>query len=262
MLNEILTVLISNFAVVMSCMILLWILSLLIKDVTFIDSFWGLGFVVIAFFTFTRTGGADPRKMLILILTSTWGLRLALHLMLRWRKEGPDPRYVKMLSKAPGNRHLFSLRKVFLIQGVLMWIISLPIQIGQVFSDPTNLGILAYLGAGLAIIGIFFETIGDWQLLQFRKDPETVGKACDRGLWRYTRHPNYFGDCCVWWGLFLIASENPIGLISIIGPVIITYILIKWSGASLLEWKLKKTRPGYEEYMRRTSAFIPWPPKK
>ena len=123
----------------------------------------------------------------------------------RWRREGPDPRYVKMLSKAPGNRHVHSLLKVFLLQGPMLWIVSLPIQLGQIPAEPAALGLLAWTGAALAAIGIFFESVGDWQMQQFKANPDNHGKVMDQGLWRYTRHPNYFGDACVFWGLFLIA---------------------------------------------------------
>ena len=137
----------------------------------------------------------------------------------------------------------------------------LPVQLGQV-GAPTPLGLLAYAGIILAVVGILFETIGDAQLVRFKRDPENAGKVMDRGLWRYTRHPNYFGDACVWWGLFLIAAETPYGIFALPGPILLTWTLMKWSGAPTVEGRLHKTRPGYAAYVKRTSGFIPMPPKK
>jgi steroid 5-alpha reductase family enzyme len=117
------------------------------------------------------------------------------------------------------------------------------------------------IGIALAVLGIFFETVGDHQMANFKSDPANKGKAMDRGLWRYTRHPNYFGDCCVWWGLYLIAAETSLGIWSVFGPALLTWTLMKWSGAALLERRLQRSRPGYAEYVERTSSFFPWPPK-
>ena len=144
-------------------------------------------------------------------------------------------------------------------QAVDMLIVSLPIQLGSIPAEPAAVGVIGWIGAGLAIIGILFETIGDFQLARFKA--KETGGVLDTGLWRYTRHPNYFGDTCVWWGLFLIAAETTLGLFSIIGPLLMTYLLLKWSGAALLERRMKRAKPEYEDYVRRTSAFIPWPPK-
>jgi steroid 5-alpha reductase family enzyme len=124
------------------------------------------------------------------------------------------------------------------------------------------LGVFAWLGIALAAIGILFEAIGDHQMAAFKSDPANHGKVMDRGLWRYTRHPNYFGDSCTWWGIYLVAAETSLGVWSIIGPLLLTWTLVKWSGAALLERRLRQSRPGYEEYLRRTSSFIPWPPAK
>ncbi len=263
-MNEIIALLGANFAVVMAAMLLLWLLSIALGDVSFIDSFWAAGFVLIALVTFMLTpDGASARKQLILFITSVWGLRLAAYLFWRWRKEGADKRYVALLSRAKGSVHLYSLTTVFLLQGVLMWVVSVPVQLGQLSATPVELGVLAWLGAALALVGVFFEAVGDWQMAQFKSKPENAGKVMDRGLWRYTRHPNYFGDACVWWGLFLIAAETgPAGVASIIGPLVMTWLLVKWSGAPLLERRLKRSRPDYEDYIARTSGFIPMPPRQ
>ncbi|GGE41657.1 membrane protein [Marinicauda pacifica] len=256
-------VLATNFAVLIAAMVLLWLLSIALKDVSFIDSFWAFGFVLVALVTYAMTpAGDEGRKALLLALTAVWGLRLGGYLLWRWRKEGADKRYVALLDRAKGNKHLFALVNVFLLQGVLLWVVSLPVQLGQVPATPPALGILAVAGAVLAIVGIFFESVGDFQMARFKADPANAGKVMDKGLWRYTRHPNYFGDACVWWGLFLIAVETGIGLASVVGPLLLTFLLVKWSGAALLERRLKRSRPEYEAYIARTSGFIPMPPRK
>ena len=261
-METLITVLGINLLIVMTLMVALWLASIALRDVSFIDSFWALGMVMVAGTTYAMADGAAERQQLLVLLTAIWGVRLGLHLFLRWRREGADPRYVALLAKAPGNPHLFSLRKVFLTQGPLLWLVTLPVQLGQLDSEPVALGNLAMLGAALAVIGILFETIGDWQLARFKADPANAGAVMDRGLWRYTRHPNYFGDACVWWGLYLVAAETASGRWALISPVFLTFILIKWSGAALLERRLKRSRPGYTDYIERTSGFFPWPPKR
>lgn len=249
-----------NVAVILGILVLLWMISVAIKDVSFIDSFWGFSFVIIAVITYLLTeGGSEERRLLILCITVIWGTRLAAYLFWRWRKEGPDGRYLAMLGKAEPHPHRFSFKMVFMLQGVLLLIVSLPIQLGSLSAEPAAIGIIGWIGAGIAIIGILFESIGDWQLARFKA--RGTGGVMDKGLWRYTRHPNYFGDTCVWWGLYLIAAETSLGLFSIIGPAIMTYLLVKWSGAALLERRLKRSKPGYEDYVHRTSGFFPLPPK-
>ncbi len=261
-MNEVLQILLSNFILLMACMLVLWLISIPVRDVSFVDTFWAAGFIIVAGATYAMTGGGTERRKLLLLITAIWGARLATYLFLRWRREGPDGRYVSLLKKAPGNVHMQSLKKVFLIQGPLLWTVSLPVQLGQIQVEPSSLGILTWFGTALAVVGIFFEAIGDHQMSAFKSDPDNQGKVMDQGLWRYTRHPNYFGDCCVWWGLFLLAAETSLGRWSLIGPVLITWILVRWSGVPLLERRLQRTRPGYVEYLQQTSSFIPWPPAK
>jgi steroid 5-alpha reductase family enzyme len=261
-MNELSQLLLANFAIIMACMVLLWLISIPLGDVSYIDSFWAAGFVIVAASTYVMTGGDTDRRQLILLITAVWGVRLATYLFLRWRREGPDGRYVALLKKAPGNVHLTSLKKVFLLQGPMLWIVSLPVQLGQYQAEPLELGLLAILGAVLAAIGLFFEAVGDHQMAAFKSEPANQGQVMDRGLWRYTRHPNYFGDACVWWGLFLIAAETSAGIWSFFGPALLTWTLVKFSGAALLERRLKRSRPGYVEYLERTSSFFPWPPTK
>lgn len=256
-----------NFGLAIGLMLLLWLWSLSIRDVSFIDAFWAYGMVLLAAASFfLADGGHYDRKLLLLGLTALWGLRLGTHLILRWRKMGRDPRYELILGRTiEKKRWSFAkaaLIKVFMFQGPLLFIVSLPAQAGQWPMEP-GLGLLAWLGAALALFGIGFETIGDAQLEAFRGNPANKGKVLDTGLWRYTRHPNYFGDALTWWGIWLVVAD--IGwapaLASLIGPVFLTFTLTKWSGKALLEKGLHKTRPDYAAYVQRTSGFIPWPPK-
>ncbi|MGL4543339.1 MAG: DUF1295 domain-containing protein, partial [Polymorphobacter sp.] len=147
------------------------------------------------------------------------------------------------------------------LQAPLLWIVSLPVQLGQISAEPLAIGTIGWIGAALAVIGILFETIGDAQLVAFKANPANKGLVMDKGLWRYTRHPNYFGDACTWWGLYLIAAETMPGLWALPGPLLLTYLLTKWSGVPTVEGKLTKSRPGYADYVRRTSGFVPMPPK-
>lgn len=255
-----------NAAILVAAIIILWLISIRLRDVSFIDSFWPLGMVMLAVSTFAQAhDGAPHRKLLLLVLTSLWGLRLSIHLFTRWRAEGEDPRYKRILGGAIDKKGWSfaraSLQLVFAMQAPLLFIVCLPAQLGQIAAEPATTGWLAFAGKCLALLGIGFETIGDWQLRRFRADPASKGKVLDTGLWRYTRHPNYFGDCCVWWGLWLIAAETTPGLWAIAGPLLLTWLLTRLSGVPMLEHALRKRRPGYEDYIRRTSSFFPWPPK-
>ncbi|MGV8996572.1 MAG: DUF1295 domain-containing protein [Parvibaculaceae bacterium] len=252
--------LLYNFAAVMAMMLVLWGISLILGDVSFIDSFWAFGFVLVSCVTQRLFPFGGIHQHVLSVLVTVWGLRLGLYLMWRWRHEGPDGRYVAMREKAKGNPHLMTLTKVFGLQGVLMWLVSTPIQLGA-YGAVGPLGFLALGGAALATIGIAFESIGDFQLMRFKGNAANKGQVLDTGLWRYTRHPNYFGDLCFWWGCYLIACEAPYGWMSLPGPIMMSFLLIKWSGAALLERRVKRSRPAYAEYIRRTPAFLPWFPK-
>ena len=153
-----------------------------------------------------------------------------------------------------------SLLLVFATQAPLLFIVCLPVQLGQIDAAP-EVGVIGIVGAVIAVIGIAFETIGDAQLTRFRRDSANIGQVMDRGLWRYTRHPNYFGDACTWWGLYLIAAETTTGLWALPGPMLLTWTLVKWSGMPTTEGRMKRKKPRYEDYVRRTSGFVPWWPK-
>jgi steroid 5-alpha reductase family enzyme len=264
-ISDISTILTVNFALCVGVFVLLWLVGWAIRDVSFIDSVWALGLGGLAVVTCIQVGGAAPRQALILALCGAWALRLGLHLLLRWRWHGPDRRYVRMMEKAEAERGWgfgqASLRMVFLLQAPLIWVVGLPVQLGQMQDTPEDIGWLGWAGAALSILGIAFETVADLQITRFKADPANQGKVLARGLWRYTRHPNYFGDICVWVGLYLVAAETKVGLWSLPGPLLLIFLLTRWSGGVTYERRLTRTRPGYDDYRRRTSALIPWPPK-
>ncbi|MES2441543.1 MAG: DUF1295 domain-containing protein [Pseudomonadota bacterium] len=253
-----------NAALLVVVFVLAWLACLRMRDVTPVDSLWALGMVVLALASFVQTGGDPARKALLLGLCALWGLRLGLYLLWRWRKQGPDRRYRTMFARAEAAKGWgfakASLLLVFAIQAPLLFIVCLPVQLGQLDPGPP-VGVLGIAGAALVAFGILFETIGDAQLTRFRADAANADKVMDRGLWRFTRHPNYFGDACTWWGLWLIAAETPSGLWSLPGPLLLSWTLVKWSGVPTVEGRMKRKKPGYEEYVRRTSGFIPWPPR-
>ena len=241
-------------------MLLLWVWSIRRRDVSIIDPFWGLGFVLVAWIAGLTTDGDPGRRILLVTLTSLWGLRLFGYLL--WRNHGKpeDPRYAKMRERRGSGFVWISLVTVFVLQGVLMLIVSLPVQMGGIPSGPA-LGPLAVVGTVCWAAGFACESVGDLQLARFKADPANRGKVLDTGLWRYTRHPNYFGDFLVWWGLWLIAAETGWGLLTFPGPVVMSILLIRVSGVSLLERDIAERRPGYAEYTARTSAFFPRPPR-
>jgi steroid 5-alpha reductase family enzyme len=227
-----------------------------------VDVAWGLGFVAIALTAYLLSAGEgdEARRALVLGLTALWGLRLAGHIARRSRGHGEDPRYEALLSRAPGSRTVYALRQIYLTQGLVMWFVALPVQV-TMFADD-GLGLVAWLGVAVWAVGLFFETVGDWQLQRFRADPSTRGQVLDTGLWRYTRHPNYFGDACVWWGLSLVAFDAWPGILTLASPVVMTWLLANGTGKPLLEKGMASTRPGYAEYVRRTSGFVPLPPRR
>jgi steroid 5-alpha reductase family enzyme len=237
----------------------LWLLSLRLRDSSIVDIFWGLGFVIIAWVTRAAAVGAPARSALCLALVTLWGVRLAGYLAWRNLGKGEDPRYVAMRAHHGDRWPLRSLFLVFGLQGVLMWVISLPVQAALRSPLPAALGPLDAVGALLVLTGVVCEGLGDLQLARFKASPENRGKVMDRGLWRYTRHPNYFGDFLVWWGLYALALASGDAWTAL-SPALMSFLLLRVSGVTLLEKSLRR-RPGYEEYVRRTSAFFPWPPR-
>jgi len=247
-------------AALLGAMVVLWLVSLPLRNASIVDVFWGPAFVLAAWTAALADDGGGPRRALALALVSLWGLRLGLHLARRNLGHGEDPRYLAM-RRGHGPRFWWvSLFTVFLLQAVLAWLISLPVQ-AAVIGPAAPLGLLDLAAALLWAVGLAFEAIGDAQLARFRADPRNRGRALDTGLWRYTRHPNYFGDACAWWGLGLlgVAAGAPWTLVS---PLLMTFLLLKVSGVALLERDIAERRPAYRDYAARTSAFFPWFPRK
>jgi len=254
-------VFLSALGIIMALMTALWLVSLRLKNSSIVDIFWGAGFVVAAWTYFLLTpDGALPRKLLICALVSIWGLRLSIHIFRRNHGKPEDFRYQKMRADAGGIWWWKSLFQVFLLQGILLIIISMPLLAAQLPALPARLTALDFAGAGLWLVGFYFESAGDAQLASFKANPANRGKVMNQGVWRYTRHPNYFGDSAQWWGYFLIAAAAG-GWWTIISPILMTGLLVRVSGVALLE-KTMQARPGYREYMQATSAFIPWLPRK
>ncbi len=251
-------ILISNLALVAACVFGLWLVSLAVGDASIVDVFWGVGFVIVAWMTFATADGNLARKWLVALLVTLWGVRLAGYLAWRNLGKGEDYRYRAMREKRGKSFAWQSLFLVFGLQGALMWIISLPIQTAQLGSAP--LGVLDVLGAVVWSVGWLCESVGDWQLARFKANPENQGRVLDRGLWRYTRHPNYFGDFLVWWGFYLLAAATG-SYWTIISPLFMSVLLRRVSGVTLLEASLAKSKAGYAEYVARTNAFFPWPPR-
>jgi steroid 5-alpha reductase family enzyme len=241
-------------------MLAMWVLSVVVNDASIVDIVWGLGFVLVTVAAYFSSPVDPPtdRSLLMLILVTVWGLRLTAYLAWRNIGKGEDRRYQQMRKKSPDSFWLVSLFQVFGLQAVLMWVVAIPAAVTH--ASDSSLWWLDWVGVALWVTGVTFETVGDIQLARFKSRPESKGKVMDRGLWRYTRHPNYFGDFCVWWGLYLIAAAGGAWW-SIISPLVMSALLIRYSGAGLLEKTITRRRPEYEEYMRTTNAFFPGKPR-
>lgn len=251
----------ANASVIAGIMFALWLLSVLKRDVSIVDLFWGPGFGVVAMVTRSLSDSRSLASELLCWLTCVWAVRLGLYLA--WRNHGrpEDYRYRQMRERRGQPFWLTSLFIVFGLQGVVMWIVSLPLQVG--ISAPNHPhGWLIIPGVLSWLVGFSFESVGDWQLARFRANPENKGKLLCTGVWKLTRHPNYFGDSAVWWGLFLIAASSSQAWWTIISPLLMTVFLRCVSGVTLLEKSLAATKPGYSDYAARTNAFFPWPPRR
>lgn len=243
-------------------MTLIWLISLKLKNTSIVDIIWGFGFVMVNWVVFflTPDGFAD-RKWILNILVTIWGLRLATHIFLRNHGKPEDFRYAAWREQYGKKWWWYSYLQTFMLQGLLMFLISAPLIHTQATTTPSNIGLLEIAGIIIWVIGFFFETVGDLQLEKFKKNPANKGKLLNYGVWRYTRHPNYFGDSAQWWGFYLIAAGSTLGFLTIFSPIIMTYFLIKVSGVAMLEKSMADRKPGYKEYMQKTNAFIPWFPK-
>jgi steroid 5-alpha reductase family enzyme len=252
----------AALAAILVYMTALWAVSLALRNAGIVDIFWGLGFVLSAITYFALADGFDGRRLLVLILVGAWGLRLSGYI--GWRNLGheEDYRYRSMRERAGASFWWRSYFQVFMLQGLLLWVISAPLLASMHNEDPDHFTPVDLFGAALWCVGIFFETVGDYQLARFKADPANRGKVMRSGLWRYTRHPNYFGDATIWWGLWIIAAGTPWGWATVFAPIIMTALLLRVSGVALLERTITRRRPEYADYIESTSAFIPWLPKK
>jgi steroid 5-alpha reductase family enzyme len=262
---ELTHILLNDLALSAALFLALWIASVVIKDPSFIDAWWALGVAVLTLATFVQLSEHTTHALVMTALASLWGLRLGAYLFWRWRKRGADRRYKKILDDAKAKRGwgfaMASLLLVFAPQFLLQFLIALPVTLGQAAS-PYAFGPIAATGALVAGFGIIYEMIADLELAHFKSLAANDGQLMDKGLWRYCRHPNYFGEMCVWWGLWLLACETLAGALTIVSPILLTYLLTRVSGAPTTEPHMQDTRPAYADYKARTSAFIPWPPKR
>jgi steroid 5-alpha reductase family enzyme len=248
----------AGLATIAPLMLLTWLVSLKLHNVSIVDALWSVMFALAAA-SYAYVGGMPAaRSDLVLALVALWAARLSIYIAWRNHGHGEDRRYQQIRARNNPGFAWKSLYLVFALQGLLAWFISLPLL--AAIHSVRPLGLLDAAGAALALIGFLFEAIGDAQLARFKSDPAHRGQVMDRGLWRYTRHPNYFGEFCLWWGFYLIALAAG-GWWSLPAPLLMSLLLLKVSGVSLLEQDIAERRPGYREYTQRTSAFLPRPPR-
>jgi len=247
---------------VLGLMTVLWLISIYLKNVSIVDNFWGIGFILITFIYYLQSEVAYTRLNLVMLLVSLWGLRLSVYLMYRNYGKEEDYRYREFRrSYGPKRYWWFSFFQVFMLQGGLMMIISMPLLGVALKTNSDALNLFDYLGILIWSIGFIFESVGDYQLASFKRHPQNKGKLLTTGLWRYTRHPNYFGDTAIWWGFGLFAIASGAYWYSL-GSLLMTYLIIKISGVAMLEKSLSEVKPGYEQYVETTSTFFPWFPKQ
>ncbi len=256
------SILLTNFLWLLSVFVVVWLISIRIKNASIVDILWGPACAFSAVLTYFMNEVTTPRATILTVLVVIWGLRLGFYLAKRNLGSGEDYRYVAMRARVGSDRSFvwWSLVRVYFLQCVIAWFVSIPTQLGQL-GGSVELGGLAYLGIAVFVIGLLFESIGDAQLTAFKNKPENKGKLMDQGLWSWTRHPNYFGDAAVWTGLTLIALEAPLGIYTVFSPVLMVFFLYSVSGKALLERAMIKKYPEYMEYKARVSGFFPWPPK-
>lgn len=227
-----------------------------------VDTAWGIGIAVAALVSLLSSAGhgQSARRFTLLAAAVIWGLRLAVYIGRRNRGKPEDPRYRDLLSHAKGGQNAYAFRVIYLLQAVILWLACIPIQAGMLERAPA--GALTIIGAVIWLGGFVFESVGDWQLARFKADPAHKGMIMDSGLWRYTRHPNYFGDFCMWWGLFLISLGSWVELLFVFAPLLMTYILTRGTGQRMTDRRMTASRPQYADYVARTSGFFPLPPRR
>lgn len=250
----------AGFAVALFVTII-WMISLIKGDAGIMDIYWGIGFILVTLVYFILTDNYSIRKLLVSVLILIWGVRLSLHIGFRNAGKPEDARYRNWRETGGANWWWKSYFKVFLLQGVILWIVSLPLLSSHYSVSPAHLSPFDWIGIGLWTAGFMYESIADWQLSKFKKNPENEGKVFASGLWKYSRHPNYFGEALVWWGFYMFAAAVE-DYYAVISPLIMTFLLLKVSGVVMLDRLLIGTKPEYAGYMKRTNAFFPGLPKQ
>ena len=250
-----------GLAAVLAVATAIWVLSVRRRDASIADVFWGLGFVLLVWLYCVLAPAPTVRSWLVAALITLWGSRLSLHIFRRNHGKGEDPRYQAMRASHGPSFWWRSLFVVFWLQGAILWFVGLPLLAAIRAVEPATLTAIDALGLILFAIGFGFEAVGDHQLRRFKADASNRGAVLDRGLWRYTRHPNYFGDATMWWGMYVMAASTNGGWLTVLSPFLMTWLLMRVSGATLLEAGLKASKPGYPEYIARTPAFFPWFPR-
>jgi len=251
----------AGLGATLTVLTLVWMLSVKRRDASIADVYWGLGFVLLAWVYCFLSPALTPRSWLVAALITLWGTRLAQHIFRRNHGTGEDPRYQAMRASQGPAFWWRSLFTVFWLQGAILWFVALPLLIAVRAAQPAALTAVDGLGILLFAVGFGFEVVGDSQLARFRADPGNRGTVLESGLWRYTRHPNYFGDAIMWWGIYTVAASTPGGWLTVLSPALMTLLLMRVSGVTLLEDGLKASKPGYRAYIARTPAFFPWFPR-
>lgn len=241
---------------VLVLMVITWLVSLPLRNASIVNVVWGIGFTVVAWVSAIIGDGNATRSNLLTAMVTVWGVRLSIHIWWRGRGAGETSRHRAIRSRFDERFAIRSFANVFVFRGLLIWTVSLPIQLAMAQESP-NLGGLAVVGVTVWGIGFFFESVADTQLARFKSEPANNGRVLDAGLWKYSRHPNHFGDFCVWWGIFLVAAETSAARFAVVGPILMTLILTVFSGVGPLERSLTKHLAGYTDYTKRTSSFFP-----
>jgi steroid 5-alpha reductase family enzyme len=247
-----------GLATILTAQTLVWLISVRRRDASVADVCWGLGFVLLAWLYCLLSPTLTPRSWLVAALVTLWGGRLSLHIFRRNHHTGEDPRYRAMRASQGPAFWWRSLFTVFWLQGAILWFVAIPLLVAVRAARPAALTTVDGLGLVLFALGFGFEVVGDHQLERFRAEPSNRGHVLDRGLWRYTRHPNYFGDATLWWGLYAIAAATTGGWLTVLSPALMTFLLIRVSGVTLLENGLRASKPGYSAYISLSPAFVPW----
>jgi steroid 5-alpha reductase family enzyme len=255
------TTALGGLGAILTTLTLAWMLSVKLRDASIADVCWGSGFVLLTWLYVLLSPALTSRSWLVAALITLWGARLSWHILRRNHGKGEDPRYRAMRTVHGRAFWWRSLFTVFWLQGAILWFVAIPVLVAVRAPRPDALTVVDGLGVVVFAVGFVFEVVGDYQLERFRAEPSNRGGVLDRGLWRYTRHPNYFGDATLWWGVYVIATATPGGWLTVLSPALMTFLLVRVSGVTLLEDGLKASKPGYHAYIVRTPAFLPWFPR-